>query len=879
MASQMSERHEERIAALLEEHKARLSELLAEEMVQNGQAAANKVLKGPQVLGQPQQVVVLLLKSLRGEAVDAVVESLSRRLYSGGVGPADVGELAKVAQRATARLLREQNMGDADTLTVAGEHIQRVVAKIHEVVDRFVQEEARGAAGLVDKLYESAGEAMLLVDALTRRILRANAAAERMSGYSRGQLRWLFLGDLLPELVQVRWGEILAKADEEESLRVECRLMTRRGEGPLVSIAAGRLNYAGRNLVHLVIQDITEHVRLTQRLADLAGTLQQRVEEQLSELGEQRNFLASILDALPLRVLVLDEEMRIVHANRAFYQERRSKTGDVQGKMLAEVFPRELMEGAGLESAIVSTFRSGESVRWSGYRTATSDHPERIVDIRLDPCLGPGGKPYVLLTIEDVTLREQQLYERTLLQQIMRAMLESGELPRLLYAILTGMTAGGTCGLGFNRAFLLLADEEEGVLRGEMGVGPESPEQAYCIWAQVAERYASIADFMSEYDKSPPDKEGRIAQMVRQMVFPMRDVDRLPMLAVARGEAIHVTNASQDSRVPRELYEILGVEEFVVAPMMVKEKIIGVAIADNFVTQKPIGEDDVVLLTSLANHAALALDGARARERERQQAEKLREAYEALEQAQQELVKSKQLAAIGEVAAIVAHEIRNPLTTIGGFARHLLRRPGDVERVERNARIIREEVERLEEILSDLLELSRPREPVREPTDVCALVTELGEMMRSSPLAEKVNIRIEREQDVPLVLLDPRQFRQVINNVMRNGIEAMPQGGTLTLTVRRHEGGVAIDIADTGIGIAQDRLSSIFDAFVTTKPTGTGLGLALSRAIVRQHNAEMFVKSRESEGTVFTIWFPPDACIEQEPAQTPSAQAGEGHGR
>jgi len=570
-------------------------------------------------------------------------------------------------------------------------------------------------------------------------------------------------------------------------------------------------------------------------------------------------------------LIVLDEDLSIVHANPAYYRQRTADVEDVTGKHLADVFPRELMEDAGLESAIRSTFETGDPVRWAGYRAATPDHPERIVDIRLDPCSSPSGEKFVLLTVEDVTLRQQQLYERTLLQQVTTVMLEANDLPRLLYAILTAMTAGGACGLGFNRAFLLLADEERGVLRGEMAVGPASAEEAYCIWAQVASRYRTIADFMEEYDESPPDAGGPLSELVTSMSFPMREIERLPMLAVTHGGAVHITHASADPRVPAELRELLGVEELVVAPLMVTDKIIGVAIADNFVTDDPISEDDVNLLTSLANHAALALDSARARERERQRAAELREAYEELARTQQELVRSKQLAAIGEVAAIVAHEIRNPLSTIGGFARHLVRWPGDADRVERNSRIILEEVERLEGILNDLLEFSRPRELVRKPTDLAALTEELADMMRTSPFAEKVEVRVEREPGLPLVLLDQMQFRQVVNNLMRNGVEAMPQGGVLTLRLSRHKGGVALAVADTGVGIPKERLSAIFDAFVTSKPTGTGLGLALSRAIVRQHDAQLTVESGPSEGTVFTVWFPPEACVGSEGAAPGSA--------
>jgi PAS domain S-box-containing protein len=578
------------------------------------------------------------------------------------------------------------------------------------------------------------------------------------------------------------------------------------------------------------------------------------------------NFWARLLDTLALRLLVLDENLRILYANRAYWQERSLQPGEVIGRPLYEVFPAELLHEAGLEGAVRLVLDTGQPTSWEGYRIGTEDHPERIVDIRLAPLPPADGQRQVLMTITDVTQQQRQLYELALLHEIMRAMLhEAGGLPRLLYAILSGMTAGRRCGLGFNRAFILLTDETGEVLRGEMALGPASVEEAYRIWTAIGDNYCTLADFIHEFDRMPPRDQWPLAGVLEQMVFSMQERQFLPVLALAEGQTIHVTHASSDPRVPPRLRELLGVEEFVVAPLQVERKPIGVAMADNFVTRQPLREGDLRLVTTLANLAAVAIDSARARERERQQTEQLKAAYQALERTQQELVASKQLAAIGEIAAIVAHEIRNPLSVIGGFARLLARNPQDPQRVERNSRIILDEVERLEKILSDLLEMARPRPPQRRPTDLAALVETVAEGVRASLAAAPVELVVETEPHLPYVLLDPDQFRQVLTNLIDNGLDAMPEGGRLTLRVRRHGEGVALDVADTGIGIPEDRLHTIWEAFVTTKPSGTGLGLALTRTIVIQHEAELSVQSRVGEGTVFTVYFPPALCLRPEP--------------
>lgn len=847
------------LAALVRNHAHKLAEYVYEELAAPGWSSrlVSPVSQCRVVLCD--DLVRLLLWAVEGEGSPWVLEGIARRLAAGESGGAAVDAVTRALWRAGRRLLHELRR---DELVREFEEQSRLLDEMmHVAVDRAARYVSEAEEDLLEGLGAAAGP-VVVVDAATRRIVAGSKAAEELSGYSAHQLRWLPLAGLVPDLVGERWERLAASAGiAAGGDGVEGRLITRRGEERMVAATAAGLAHGQRQLLHITLVDVTEHVRRAEQFSGLASELERRVDATVQELEEQRTFLASVLDAIPLRLLVLDEDMTIVHANPAYCRGRGLSREEVIGRPLSDVFPNSILEEAGLSGAIQSSLESGESARWAGYRLPTQDHGERIIDIRLDPCQGPGGRQYMVLTIEDVTLRHRQLYERTLLQQIMRAMLEAGDLRRLLYAILTGMTAGGTCGLGFNRAFLLLADEEEGVLRGEMAVGPESAEEAYCIWQEVASEYQTIDDFMRDYDKLLAEGREPLADLVSKMVFSMRDVEHLPMYAAARGEAVHVRRASTDPRVPDKLRQLLGVEEFVVAPMLVKEKIIGVAVADNFVTGEAIDHEDVSLLTSLTNHAALAIDNARARERERKRAVELREALEQLEQAQSELVRSKQLAAIGEVAAIVAHEIRNPLSTIGGFARILARKPGDAERVQRNARIILEEVERLERILGELLELSRPRELRREPTDVARLVEEVASAMGADPIAEHVEIVVEAEEGLPQVLLDRGQFRQVLGNLVRNGIEAMPEGGRLTLAVVQRNGGVAIDVADTGVGIPEERLGNIFDAFVTTKPSGTGLGLALSRAIVRQHEARLTVKSKVGEGTVFTIWFPPQVCV------------------
>ncbi|MCE5239634.1 PAS domain-containing protein [bacterium] len=591
-----------------------------------------------------------------------------------------------------------------------------------------------------------------------------------------------------------------------------------------------------------------------------ADQLQVQLTARLDEVENLQAFLANVINALQTRLLVLDENLIVLHANSAYLRQRRLSREQAEGQHISEVFPHSLLEEAGLRQAMQNTLATGDRVRWAGFRQATEDHSERILNIGLDPCVGARGERNLLITIEDVTERHRQLYERSILHQIVQAMLGMHDLPRLLHAILTGITAGGAIGLGFNRAILLLADEEDGVLKAEMAVGPENPAQANQIWSELSGG-RTLADFLSAFDRLPPPEERPLRDLVQQLSFPLSDTAALPMLAAATRETVHVLDAPNDPRVPPELLGALAAEEFVVAPLVVQDKVIGVAIADNSVTGQRINQTDVQLLTGLANHAALAIDSARLYAAELRRANELEEAYRKLEEATERLVRSQALAAIGELTAIVAHEIRNPLSTIGGFAKMLLRRAGDVQIVERNARIIVEEVAKLEDILGSLLDFSKPSRPQFAQ---CSLEAVLGPSVQMvQPRAEKQGVRIAVRvaPDLPLLPLDCRQMQQVVTNLALNALDAMPEGGLLSLHAWREGNVVKLAVADTGQGIPVAHQDQIFDTFFTTKTTGTGLGLALARKVIEDHGATVEVASTEGEGTTFTIVFHLDQVV------------------
>lgn len=240
----------------------------------------------------------------------------------------------------------------------------------------------------------------------------------------------------------------------------------------------------------------------------------------------------------------------------------------------------------------------------------------------------------------------------------------------------------------------------------------------------------------------------------------------------------------------------------------------------------------------------------------------LRQSIEAMRLLQGKLVEAEKLSALGRLTADVAHEIRNPLTVVGGFAKRLEKRLPEDTTERRYARILVSEVDRLERILRDTLSFSREARYHLRYADVGELVlryaTELSEACREK------GIRLESRiaKDLPSCIVDVDQIRQALHNLASNAIDAMGAGGTLALAARTEcENGVhyvVVDVVDTGPGIPPELVGRIFEPFYTTKETGygTGLGLSICKKIMEEHRGVVRVRSTPGEGSAFSLLLP-----------------------
>lgn len=233
----------------------------------------------------------------------------------------------------------------------------------------------------------------------------------------------------------------------------------------------------------------------------------------------------------------------------------------------------------------------------------------------------------------------------------------------------------------------------------------------------------------------------------------------------------------------------------------------------------------------------------------------------AVEERQRELVRSERLAAVGKMAAMIAHEVRNPLSSIGLNTELLeeeLGQPGDGAEARALCRAIHREVDRLTQITEEYLTFARLPKPKVAAEPVNAMVADLVAFVREDLAAKQVTLTSELAAGDPIARIDAAQIRQCLVNLIRNASEAVIAKGAGHVTLRTRAVGARVEIAveDTGVGIAPDVLPQLFDPFFSTKEDGSGLGLALTQQIVRDHGGDLRVDSAVGRGTTFTVSVP-----------------------
>ncbi len=566
------------------------------------------------------------------------------------------------------------------------------------------------------------------------------------------------------------------------------------------------------------------------------------IKSQKNEIDKFRELYTNMMFSMNAYIVALDFNNKIIFTNELFLNKFQLSPSEVNGKNLSDIFY--FLTGTVLQ-AIEEIKSSHESIILEKTHLISHNRISIIADIKLSFMLS-NNEPQIIMVMDDVTNKTKRDYQISLITQLSGTIQKDDALDHILRTILTAVTSG--TGLGFNRAMLFLRDDKNNILYGRMSVGPDTLDEAFSIWSSLNPLKGK--EILSR-GINGDDAHGRLLkEKVESTSFDLNE-DTIFTQILQSGETIHITDALHDQRVNDEIKKFIDVNEFVIVPLIALNKIIGILIADNKFNQMPITQDSVDLLTVFAYQAALSIETYNNLELLKQEMEKIRHRQEAI-------VESEKLAAIGRIASHIAHEIRNPLVTVGGYSRRILQTANaqqvDIQKIKKAAQIIMTETERLEKILANVMDFTRPSPFLLRFNNINEIIDDTASLLSNLFQERRVELSLQL-QEVPLIKSDFNQMKQVMLNLLQNALDATQPYGIVEVKTYSDDKKVYIEVSDTGSGIVEEDIYRIFEPFYTTKTTGVGLGLAIVKKIISDHNGDIKVINKE-RGAVFTISIP-----------------------
>lgn len=440
---------------------------------------------------------------------------------------------------------------------------------------------------------------------------------------------------------------------------------------------------------------------------------------------------------------------------------------------------------------------------------------------------------------------DNRLSELTLLYQFSNTMLSTIRLNKLTHLILTAITTPSSN--LFERSILFLRNEKSNVLQGMLGVTHQLSDGLQIVGGPDAlgSRWDISDDIISRQ---------RSDEFCMQVRLTRIDIDNTcPLIhQVIFERALCYSDETLCRKCPTcQFIKQLCGGAFAAAPLVAREKTIGMIVVDNPDSKREISTANLNFLQLFANQAGMAIENSMLYNR-------IEDAHSNLRDARERLLHGERLAAIGEMAANLAHELKNPLITIGGFAGRLIKSLPAETREHQYADTIFTEVSRLEKMLAEILAFSRKPTICFSRCDLKEIISECLASCEATFEDHNIKVSFLYTPAPWTVSGDSHQLKQVFLNLILNACDAMPEGGNLTLSLKMaspDSNTVCVTVEDTGGGIPKEMMPQIFHPFFTTKHHGTGLGLAIANRIILNHFGSIEVKNTR-QGAIFKINLP-----------------------
>jgi hypothetical protein len=377
-------------------------------------------------------------------------------------------------------------------------------------------------------------------------------------------------------------------------------------------------------------------------------------------------------------------------------------------------------------------------------------------------------------------LIQPEIFILSLITQAVRAFNRASNLEDILKIVLIGVTAGS--GLGFNRAFILLTCDNGNCLKGTLANGPSSPEEAGITWEKLSSGELTLEMMFENVLKRNNTDCQPINELLKGLEIPLDKADNIFAQAALKKKSVIIYESELGSSEYSELNEKIGPGPLAVVPLVGEESLQGVLIADNFITHQEIAGNDLQLLEIFARYASDSIEKFRLNERLGKKVEALKRANETIILSRENLIKAERLSVLAEMAGQVAHEVRNPLTVIGGFTKSMLNKMDDENENHEYLKIIIEQVKRIEEALERFSSLVNYQEKNEQ-------VCNLGKLVNSTVIIKNHGMDIPeftiQNKEVISVKIDPDLFRQALLIIIKKVGSLHECSKTMVLSIKK----------------------------------------------------------------------------------------------
>lgn len=770
--------------------------------------------------------------------------------------------------------------GKDETVWGILEFVENITDKVRQQKE-FSYLEARH-----EQIIENASDAIISFDA-DGKIFQFNKKAQELFDYTLDEAKNMTVYGLMSEEEQERQkrriSEIFSMDKDLQSSHAAEGICIKKDGTPVMAEATfSRQKTSGKNAIIAILRDISERKSYEAKLKSYAEELEREVASRTNQLRLSERRYRTLLGTANDAIISTDRDAKILYLNRKAEELFECRREDLLGESLLKLTPQPVWDTALQEMQKENFTEQGKMFESFGIKRSGNTFPVEMTVSLFEW----DGEKHLTFIARDITLRknlerelqeytaklEEKVRERTyeltasqqrlkekvselsILNEISEVLASTTDLNVVLNVILAGATSHH--GLGFNRAFLFLMDNDRASLEGRVAIGPANAEEAQRIWGEILGKNLTLRETLQSYTDINEKTDSHVNNIARTLRFPLSDENNILVKAVNQKVSFNVKDAASRTDVPGELLEKLNSNEFAITPLVAEDVVLGVLLADNAITKNPIQDHDIEKLRAFATNASLAIEKSELYKVNEEKVLELDMAYRELKENRDRLIRVEKLAAVGEMSATVAHGIRNPLVAIGGFARRLFKNEARESTSRKYLQIIVEEIDRLEMMLTELLGFVRPQKLSLDKISLNDVIEKSLQVFSFE--FKKRNVVIQKDlHPVPDLEIDPGQFRRVLQNLFNNAMDAMPDGGTLKIVTGMEAGFIKLSISDTGIGISEEDIEKVFHPFFTSKAKGTGLGLPVCNQIISIHNGRINLEKNEDLGMTFHIYLPP----------------------